>query len=103
MGIELDVLITKRYPPGDLYMPGLRTERHPLDPPYAAAPYTSILDHVVRAGEDMIAAVNRRWAAGFPARERLGQTHEGQNAFGSRSSPLNMPEEVRGRLVAASI
>ena len=103
MGIDLSSLITRRYPPGDLYSPDIRTEVGPFDPPFAPMPYTSLLDDVVRTGENMIANANQRWAAGFPARARAGQVVGGSNAFGARVSPLNMPETVRGRMVAVSI
>ena len=103
MGIDLSVLITRRYPPGGLYAPDIRTEADPWAPPHAAPPYTSLLDDVVRTGENMIENANRDWAAGFPARARGGQSLSGSNAFGSRISPLRMPETVRGRMVAVSI
>ncbi|MCC8193867.1 MAG: hypothetical protein LIP28_04400 [Deltaproteobacteria bacterium] len=103
MGIDLSTLITRHYPPGNLYAPDIRTEMEPLDPPQSSRPYTSLLDDVVRTGEDMIERANRHWAAGFPARARAGQVLGGSNAFGSRVSPLHMPESVRGRMVAVSI
>ena len=103
MGIDLSTLITRHYPPGKLYMPDIRTEIEPLDPPFAARPYSSLWDDVVRTGENMVENANRHWAAGFPARARAGQVPAGSNAFGTRVSPLNMPETVRGRMVAVSI
>ena len=103
MGIDLSSLITRHYPPGNLYSPDIRTEIEPLDPPHAAMPYTSLLDDVVRTGEKMIESANRDWARGFPARARAGQAFDGSNVFGSRVSPLYMPEAVRGRMVAVSI
>ena len=103
MGIDLTSLITRHYPPGNLYAPGVRTEFEQWDPPQAIDVYTSLLDDVVRTGENMIEAANRDWAAGFPARARAGQSIAGGNSFGTRISPLNMPEAVRGRMVAVSI
>ena len=103
MGIDLSSLITRQYPPGDLYTPDIRTEIDPLDPPHAAPPYTSALDDVVRTGENMIENANRDWARGFPARARAGQVLDGSTVFGSRVSPLRMPETIRGRMVAVSI
>ena len=103
MGIDLSTLITRHYPPGKLYSPDIRTEIEPLDPPQSSMPYTSLLDDVVRTGENMIENANRRWAAGSPARKRAGQSVGGSNAFGTRVSPLRMPEAVRGRMVAVSI
>lgn len=104
MSIDLSLLITRRYPPGHLYMPDVRTERDPLhDPPSAPPPYTSLLDDVAAQGEDMIEKTNRRWAAGFPARIRAGQSLAGTGTLGLRVSPLCMPEQIRGRMVAASI
>ena len=103
MSIDLSTLVTRRYPPGHQYMPDIRTEIEPLDPPFAARPYTSLIDDVVRTGEDTIEASNRRWAAGFPARIRAGQALSGENAFGTRISPINAPEAIRGRMVAVSI
>ncbi len=103
MSIDLTSLITRHYPPSRLYRPDIRTEVSPTDPPQAAPPYTSLWDDAVRAGEDMIENANRRRAAGFPARARAGQVPAGSTAFGSRVSPLSMPEHVRGRMVAVSI
>lgn len=103
MGIDLSTLVTRRYPPGNLYSPDIRTEIEPLDPPFAALPHTSLLDDVVRTGENMVDNANRDWAAGFPARARAGQILSGSNAFGTRVSPINMPEALRGRMVAVSI
>jgi hypothetical protein len=103
MGIDLSSLITRQYPPGDLYAPDIRTEVDPLDLPHAAPPHTSVLDDVVRTGENMIENANRDWARGFPARARAGQVLDGSTVFGSRVSPLRMPEVVRGRMVAVSI
>lgn len=103
MGIDLTTLITRHYPPGKLYSPDIRTAIEPLDPPFAARPYSSLLDDVVHTAEDSIEIANRHWAAGFPARARAGQTPGGSNAFGVRVSPLNMPEALQGRMVAVSI
>jgi hypothetical protein len=103
MGIDLTSLITRHYPPGKPYSPDIRTGIGPSDPPFAAGPYTALLDDVVNTGEDSMEISNRRWAAGFPARARAGQVLGGSNAFGARVSPLTMPEAVRGRMVAVSI
>ncbi len=103
MGIDLSTLITRHYPPGKLYSPDIRTEIEPLDPIFKARPYSSLLDDVVHTGEDSIENAARRWAAGFSARSRAGQVLSGSNAFGSRVSPINMPEATRGRMVAMSI
>lgn len=103
MSVDLTTLVTRNHPPGTLYSPEIRTEIEPTDPPHAITLYTSLLDDVVRTGENMVEHANRDWAAGFPARERAGQTPAGENAFGTRVSPLNMPEQVRGRMVAVSI
>lgn len=104
MGIDLSVLVTRKYPPGDLYMPELRLERDPLhDPPFAPPPYSSLLDDVTRVGEDSIELANRQWAAGFPARSRAGQSLAGTGTLGVRVSALDMPEQIRGRMVAVSI
>ena len=102
--MRLDMLITKRYPPEDLYMPEVRTERDPwTEPPYIPPPYTPFLHDVIIQGENMIENVNRRHAAGFPARMRLGQHLQNDRGLGTRVSPLNMPEAQRGTLVAVSI
>lgn len=101
--MDLSILVTRNYPPGHLYEPGIRMEFSPTDPPSSAMPYTSLFDDLVRQGEDMVENANRRWAAGFPARARAGQTMAGANAFGTRASPLHMPEALRGRMVAVSI
>ena len=103
MSMDLSTLVTRRYPPYRLYTPDVRTEIEPLDPPHAITLYTSMLDDVVNIGEDTIETANRRWAAGFTARSRAGQSVSGSNVFGSRASPLDMPEAVRGRMVAVSI
>jgi len=103
MGIDLSTLITRHYPPGKLYTPDIRTEIEPLDPIFEARPYSSLLDDVVHTGEDSIENATRHWAAGFPARARVGQIMSGSNAFGTRVSPINMPEAIRGRMVAVSI
>lgn len=104
MGIDLTVLVTRKYPPGQLYMPELRLERDPVyDPPFAPPPYTSLLDDVVAIGEDMVERANREWAAGFPARSRAGQSLAGTGTLGVRVSPLAVPEQIRGRMVAVSI
>ena len=103
MGIDLSQLITRRYPPSDMYSPGIQTEIEQWTPPHAARPYTSLLDDVVCTGESMVENANRDLARGFPARARAGQVLAGSNAFGARVSPLHMPESVRGRMVAVSI
>ena len=103
MGIDLSTLITRHYPPGELYTPDIRTEIEPLDPAFRARPYSSLLDDIVHTGEDSIEHATRRWAAGFPARARAGQLLGGSNAFGVRGSSINMPEAVRGRMIAVSI
>ena len=103
MSVDLTTLVTRNHPPGTLYSPDIRTEIEPTDPPHAITLYTSLFDDVVRTGENMVENANRDWAAGFPARAHAGQTPVGENAFGTRVSPLNMPEEVRGRMVAVSI
>lgn len=103
MGMDLSMLITRQYPPGHLYQPEIRTEFGPWDPPSAPMPHTSVLDDVVRAGEDSIENAARDWAAGFPSRIRAGQSVTGTGVAGVRVSPLAMPEQIRGRMVAASI
>ena len=104
MGIDLSVLVTRQYPPGNLYMPDLRLERDPLlDPPSAPPPYSSLLDDVTRTGEDSIERANRQWAAGFPARIRAGESLAGTGTLGVRVPALDMPEQMRGRMVAVSI
>ena len=105
MSIDLSVLITRKYPPGNLYMPPVaRFERDQrYDPPSAPPPYSSVLDDVVHTGEDMIERANRQWAAGFPARIRAGQSPAGAGTLGTRISPLSMPEQIRGRMVAVSL
>lgn len=101
--MDMTTLITRRYPPGHLYQPEIRTEYERWDPPYASAPYTSLLDDAVHTVEDAIENSNREWAAGFPARARAGQSLHGTGVVGVRVSPLKMPEQIRGRMVAVSI
>lgn len=104
MAIDLSVLITKRFPPGDLYRPELRLEFGQWDPPQSSMPYTSLLDDTVRNGEDAIENANRRWAAEFPARNRAGQSSGGADDLGTtRVSPLNVPERTRGTVFASSV
>lgn len=102
--MDLSILVTRKYPVGDLYMPDIRTEVRPLsEAPLLSMPYTSLLDDTTRQAEDMIEKANRRAAAGFSARIRAGQSFAGTDAHPSRLSPLDMPEEARGRMVAVSI
>lgn len=101
--MDMTTLITRRYPPGELYQPDIRTEYERWDPPYASMPYTSLLDDIVHTAEDSIESANRQWAAGFPARARSGQSLHGSGVAGVRVSPLAMPEQIRGRMVAVSI
>lgn len=104
MPIDMSVLITRRYPPGHMYQPDIRTEVRPLsEAPLLSMPYTSLFDDVVRIGEDMTERANREWAAGSPARMRAGQSLAGKGTLGVRVSPLDMPEEIRGSMVAVSI
>ncbi len=100
MGIDLRALVTHTYPPGNMYMPELRLEKGEFDPPFAPTPYTSLLDDLIATGENMVEHANREWAAGFPARERAGQSFAGSGVGGVRVSPLKMPEELRGGLYA---
>jgi hypothetical protein len=103
MGMDLTALVTRRYPPGHLYQPEIRTEFERWDPPSASMPHTSVLDDVVRTGENMVENANRQYAAGFPARIRAGESLMGSGSLGVRVSPLKMPEQIRGRMVAVSI
>lgn len=103
MPMDTTTLITGRYPPGDLYQPDIRTEYERRDPPYVSAPYTSLLDDAAHTVEDAVENSNRQWAAGFPARIRAGQSLHGTGVVGVRVSPLDMPERIRGRMVAVSI
>lgn len=103
MAIDLTTLVSRRYPPGHPYRPMLRFAFEEWDPPQSSMPYTSMLDDVARNAEDMVETANREWAAGFPARARAGQSLAGRGVMGSRVSPLKMPEQMRGRVIAASI
>ncbi|CAK7059576.1 MAG: hypothetical protein DELT_01369 [Desulfovibrio sp.] len=103
MSIDLSTLVTRRYTPGNLYMPELRMEHEQWEPPQSSMPYTSLLDDVVRTAENMIENANREWAAGFPARVKAGQSLDGTGVLGTRVSPLDMPEQLRGRIAATSI
>jgi hypothetical protein len=58
---------------------------------------------VITQGEDMVEDANRRHAAEFPARMRLGQHLRNARGLGTRISPLNMPEATTGSLLAVSI
>lgn len=103
MGIDLSTLVTRRHPPGHEYGLDIRAEIEPLAPTFEARTCSSLLSDPARAGEDTARTANRRWAAGFPARARGGQILSGENAFGTRVSPVNIPEAIRGRMVAVSI
>jgi hypothetical protein len=102
MSIDLTAFVTGRYPPGHLYQPELRMEFEQYDPPQSSMSYTSMMDDVVRNAEDMIENANREWAAGFPARNRAGQSLMGTGVMGSRVSHLKMLEELRGRVLATN-
>ncbi len=103
MGLRLDELVTKRYPAGDLFEPDVRLRREPLsEPPSMQAPYTPLLTDVVAYGEEMVACSNKRWAMSFPTRAHAGQQAP-DRLFGTRGSPLVVPELVGGSLVAVSI
>ena len=103
MGIDLRALVTHTYPPGNMYMPEVRTEKGRFDPPFAPKPYTSLLDDVVATGEAMVERANRDWAAGFPARIKAGQSYAGTEVGGVRVSALSMPEELRGGLYSQHV
>lgn len=103
MGIRLDELVTKLYPPGNLYLPDVRTGREPWsEPPSIQPPYTPFLSDVIAYGEETVERANRRWAMEFPTRSHAGQDSP-DRLFGSRGSPLVVPELVGGSLVAVSI
>lgn len=103
MGIRLDVPVTEEYPPGDLYLPDVRLRRDPSsEPPSIQMPYTPFLTDVVAQGEDMVRDANEHWAVAFPTRSHAGQ-RSGDRLFGSRGSPLFVPERQGGSLVAVSI
>lgn len=100
----LDSLVIDRYPGTGMYVHEERTHRDPWnEPPYIPPPNTPMLDDVIIMGERMIENVNRRHAAEFPARQRLGQHVQNARGIGTRLSPLTMPETVGGSLVAVSI
>lgn len=101
--IDLTTLVTRTHPPGRLFEADLRMEFKRWEPPQSSMPYTSLLDDIVRGAEDMVENANREWAAGFPARNHAGQSLMGTGVLGSRVSPLKMPEQLRGRMVATSI
>lgn len=101
--IDLTTLITRTHPPGRLFEAKLRMEFERWEPPQSSMPYSSMLDDVARNAEDMVENSNREWAAGFPARNKAGQSLMGTGVLGSRVSPLHMPEQLRGRMVATSI
>ncbi len=104
MAIKLTSLVSAAYPPGHLYMPEVRTGIDPwFDHPSLPKPYSGFLQDTLAQGEDMVEAANRRWAMGFPARIRSGETPSGAGILGVRVSPLRMPEQVAGVLMAVSI
>ncbi len=104
MAIKLTSLISKAYPPGDLYLPEVRTGIDPWsDHPSMPKPYSGFLQDTIAQGEGMVEAANRHWAAGFPARIRAGETPGGAGILGVRVSPLHMPEQLTGVLMAVSI
>lgn len=100
MGIDLSTLTRNHLPAGEMHAPGIQTEISPLAPSRAGAS-PGIPEDVIR--EDGANAITRRWTAGFPARARAGQILSGSNAFGTEISPVNMPEALRGRMIATSI
>lgn len=103
MGIRLDVPVTEEYPPGDFYLPDVRLRRDPTsEPPSMQMPYTPFLTDAVALVEDTIGDANQRWAMAFPTRSHAGQRSP-DRLFGSRGSPLVVPERQGGSLVAVSI
>ncbi len=51
----------------------------------------------------MVRIAGRNWAKGFPARIRAGEMPVGAGILGVRVSPLHMPEQLTGLLMAVSI
>ena len=98
-----------KYPKNGMYIHEERTHRDPwCEPPFVPPTNTPMLDDVIIMGERMIENNNRRHAADFPARQRMGQHVQNARAFGVRVSPLSMPgtvipELVGGSLIAVSI
>lgn len=103
MGIDLSTLVTGREPPGGMYRQDIRTDISPLAPSFAARPNASIIDDPIRVTMNPVEDANSDWAAGWPARIRAGQILSDSNAFGTRISPINAPEVIRGRMFAVSI
>ncbi len=104
MAIKLTSLVSQAYPPGDMYLPEVRTGVDPRwDHPSLPKPYSGFLVDTVAQGEDMLEAANRRWAMGFPARIRAGEPPAGAGILGTRVTPLHMPERLTGVLMAVSI
>jgi len=104
MSIDLTTLVTKKYPPHRLYIPGVRIGVDPKsDPPSSPPPYASLMQRVTIIGEETIERVTVRHAAAFPARARIGQMYTDERTFGTRLGALHYPEQHTGSLLAASI
>ena len=106
MGIELSTLTSRQATggpgatAGDMHALDVRPEIQPLVPPRAAVA-TGLLGGAER--EDEAHAANRLWTAGISSRARGGAILSGSNAYGTEISPINLPEALRGRMVAVSI
>lgn len=106
MGIELSTLTSRQATggpgatAGDMREVDVRPEISPLAPSRAAVA-TGLLGGAEREGEAH--AANRLWTAGISSRARGGAILSGSNAFGTEVSPINLPEAIRGRMVAISI
>lgn len=106
MGIELSTLTSRQATggpgatAGDMRAMGVRPEIQPLVPSRAAVA-TGLLGGA--ENEDAAHAANRIWAAGISSRARAGAILSGSNSFGTEVSPINLPEALRGRMVAVSI
>lgn len=103
MGIDLATILTRHPPAGEMHGVNRKTEIEPLEPSYEARPYASLTDGVTHAGEDGVELATRHRTAGVTSRARAGQILSDSNAYGTRVSPINLPEAIRGRMVAMSI
>lgn len=81
-----------------------RFNRRSFDHVYLADPYTSLIDDAINNAEIDIAKARYQFERAFPARLRAGEDPlSGENSWGTRLSPMRMPESIVGSLMTVSI
>lgn len=106
MRIMIRDIFADGVPKKDLLTPEnfTRFEMARKEPVYLPPPYTSMLNDAVNGAEIDIERAGYRFERGFPARIRAGENPlAGENAWGSRISPMRAPERILGSLMAVSI